>query len=166
MERPANIVHTDEVDWYDKSHGKRYEWRRKCLGLEAGSRKLGCSLYELMPGKQSFPYHYHHGNEEAIYMLEGEGVLRLPSGNVPVKAGDYIALPIGEASAHQVLNMSGAPLRYLCVSTMSEPDISVYPDTGKVGFFAGAAPGGRNELRTLEGFVRLDACVDYWHGEE
>lgn len=166
MDRPANVVSTEEVDWLGRSHGQRYELRRKCLALAAGGTRLGCSLYEVPPGKRSFPYHYHLGNEEAFYILEGTGTMRLPSGEVPIKAGDYIALPLGEKSAHQIVNTSSAPLRYLCMSTMSEPDISVYPENGKVGFFAGAAPGGRMEHRTLEGFVMLDSRVDYWHGEE
>lgn len=166
MDRPANVVSAEKVDWVGRSHGKRYELRRKCLALAAGGTRLGCSLYEVPPGKLSFPYHYHLGNEEAFFILEGQGTLRLPAGNVPIQAGDYIALPTGEASAHQIVNTSDAPLRYLGMSTMSEPDIGVYPETGKVGFFAGAAPGGRQEQRTLEGFVRLDSRIDYWDGEE
>lgn len=49
---------------------------------------------------------------------------------------------------------------------MIEPDVTVYPDTGKVGLFAGAAPGGPKEKRTLHTYLRTEATVDYWEGEE
>ncbi|HZI92929.1 MAG TPA: cupin domain-containing protein [Patescibacteria group bacterium] len=166
MNRPGNVVHLDRIDWIEQSHGKRYGWRRKRLAIEAGGSRLGCSLYELAPGQQSFPYHYHCANEEAIFVLDGKGTLRLPTGEVAIESGDYVALPPGEKSAHQVINGSNAPLRYLCMSTMIEPEISVYPETNKVGFFVGAAPGAPNEQRTMEGFVRLESRVDYWDGEE
>ncbi len=57
-------------------------------------------------------------------------------------------------------------LRYLCFSTMVEPDVTVYPDSGKVGIFGGAAPGGPKEKRTLSKFLRGDAEVGYYDGEE
>jgi hypothetical protein len=56
-------------------------------------------------------------------------------------------------------------LRYLCFSTMVEPDVTVYPDSGKVGIFGGAAPGGPKEERTLSKFLRGDAEVGYYDGE-
>jgi hypothetical protein len=49
---------------------------------------------------------------------------------------------------------------------MIPADITVYPDSGKVGLFGGSAPGGRKEDRFLDGFLRLDARVDYWDGED
>ena len=41
-----------------------------------------------------------------------------------------------------------------------------YPTSGKVGLFAGRAPGGPREARFLAGFLRMDATVDYWEGEK
>lgn len=51
--------------------------RRKQLGNAAGGEQLGCSLYEMPPGQESWPYHYHTANEEAMYVLAGRGTLRL-----------------------------------------------------------------------------------------
>jgi hypothetical protein len=36
---------------------------------------------------------------------------------------------------------------------MVEPDMIVYPDSGKVGVFGGAAPGAPNEKRTSRTFL-------------
>ena len=166
MDRPINVVHVEQVAWKDTALGDRYGWRRKQLGAAAGGVKIGCSLFELPPGRRSYPYHYHCANEEAIYVLEGSGSLRLPGGEITIGPGDYAALPATREGAHQVVNTSNVPLRYLCISTMLEPDLSVYPDSGKVGFFAGSAPGGSPERRSVEGFVRLESRVGYWEGED
>ena len=40
----------------------------------------------------------------------------------------------------------------------------VYPDSGKVGIFGGAAPGDK-EKRTFSKFLQGDAEVDYHEGE-
>ena len=138
--------------------------RLKQLGKAAGGRKLGCMMHELPPGKRAWPYHYHLANEEAIYVLAGQGTLRLPSGEVSIAAGDYLAFPIGEAFAHQITNTGSEPLRYLAVSTMVEPDIACFPDSGKLGLFAGQAPGGPADGRTLFRTGRLQD-TEYWDEE-
>jgi hypothetical protein len=40
----------------------------------------------------------------------------------------------------------------------------VYPDSNKVGYFAGSAPGGPKELRRLAGIHRSDSVVGYFDG--
>jgi len=99
-------------------------------------------------------------------ILEGQGRVRIGDCDVSVRAGDYVALLSGPDGAHQTFNDSTAVLRYLCISTMIEPEVNFYPESSRVGFFAGSAPGSDREQRFLEGFVSLDACQDYWAGEK
>ena len=165
-EHHDNVVSTGDLEWGEHSYGERFGFKRKQLGSAAGGEKLGCSLYEVPPGRRAWPHHYHLANEEAIYVLEGSGTLRIGEGEVEVSAGDYVALPAGEAGAHQISNTSDAPLCYLCFSTMVEPDVMVYPDSNKVGILGGAAPGGPKKRRTFSKFLRSDAEVGYYDGEE
>ena len=153
-----------DLDWQDVDHGNA-RFRRKQLGAADGGEALGTSLYELPPGGAGFPYHYHTGNEEALYVLAGTGTLRLDGEEHALAAGDYAALPADESGAHRVRNDGDEPLRYLLVSTMNEPDAMVYPDSDKVGVLAGAPPGGDSGERTLDLFFRRGDAVDYWHGE-
>ena len=162
----GNSVNENELEWSEQSYDEVFGYRRKALGAAAHGEKLGCSLYEIPPGRKAWPYHYHCANEESIYVLEGTGTLRIGGREFALSQGDYVALPVGEAHAHQVYNTSGEPLRYLCLSTMVEPDILVYPDSGKVGLFAGSAPGGPKERRYLHKYLREDAEVGYFDGEE
>ncbi|MDY6819261.1 MAG: cupin domain-containing protein [Halobacteriales archaeon] len=161
-------VNEADCEWIEVERGATH-FRRKRLGAAAGSDALGCSLYELPPGARSWPYHFHTGNEEAIYVLAGTGELRTPDGMVPLAAGDYVALPADAEGAHRVHNpdddQDDTPLRYLMTSTMNDPDVTVYPDSEKVSVFAGAPPGGDGERVLDETFRRADE-VSYWEGEE
>jgi uncharacterized cupin superfamily protein len=148
------VVHEDAVEAKRQAHGERFELVRRQLGAHSGGRKIGTSLVELPPGKRSWPFHAHTANEEAIFILEGEGVLRLPQGKTPVRAGHYIAFPAGAEHAHQMINRSDRPLRYLVVSTMAPLEISEYPDSGKVGLLARSRRFG---------YLKE---TDYWDGEE
>ncbi len=163
---PNNVVSTGDLEWMEQSHGERFGFKRKSLGAANGGEKLGCSLYEVPSGKRAWPRHYHLANEEALFVLEGRGTLRIGDREAAISQGDYAALPAGEAGAHQTINDSDAPLRYLCFSTMVAPDVMVYPDSNKVGIFGGAAPGGPKERRTFGKFLKADAEVGYYDGEE
>ncbi|ADJ13545.1 cupin domain-containing protein [Halalkalicoccus jeotgali] len=153
-------VNATELEWSELDHGDT-RFRRKQLAEAADGEGIGCSLYELPPGSRSWPYHYHTGNEEAIYVLSGTGVLRDAEGNHDLRAGEYVALPVGEEGAHRVINDSEGPLRYLAISTMRDPDVTVYPDAGAIGVFAGSPPGGHEE-RTVEGFFEREDAHEFW----
>lgn len=49
---------------------------------------------------------------------------------------------------------------------MIDPEIIRYPDSGKVGLFAGSAPFGSMDRRTLTKFFPEEAETDYWDGED
>lgn len=166
MGRHENVVNQDDVQWAETAHGEKFAFARKQLGAPAGGRMLGCSLFRLEPGKAAYPAHTHFGNEEAVYILSGEGTMRLGEDNVAVRAGDYIAMPVA-GPAHQLRNDSRQPLEYLCVSTMVHPEVVYYPDSDKVGMMAGSAPGGNPQERLLGGFgiYRKSSQVDYYDGE-
>ncbi|USZ73870.1 cupin domain-containing protein [Halorussus vallis] len=164
MEDSDRIVAADDREWESTERGD-HEFRRVRLGAAAGGERLGCSLYEVPPGKKVWPYHYHIGNEEAAYILSGEVTLRTPEGETTVPPGGYVALPAGEDSAHQFRNDGDEPLRFLAISEMNDPDVLGYPDSGKVGVYAGSPPGGDPADRVLSGFFPEDADVDFWEGE-
>lgn len=95
----------DDIEWTTTERGET-EFRRKQLGEATGGEDIGCSLYELPEGRRSWPYHYHTANEEALFVLEGRGILRHDDESVSPAAGDYVALPAGERGGHRVANDS------------------------------------------------------------
>lgn len=156
---------SDAGEWLEQGNDSGAHWRRKRLAAPAGGRLLGCSLYEIDPGARHWPYHYHLANEEAIFVLAGEGVLRRPDGELVVGVGDYVTFPVGPAGAHQLRNEGDEVLRFLCISTMIDPEIAVYPDSRKLGLFAGWAPGSPLGEDGLSRFIPDVPGVDYWEGE-
>ncbi len=136
--------------------------RRARLGRQAGAQRLGASLYELPPGKAAWPYHAHYANEEMLIVLRGRPSLRTPEGWRELDEGELVAFPLGERGAHQVVNRTDEPVRVLVVSEMNAPEVSVYPDSGKVGVYS-TAPGSADE--GLEHVFRAADDVDYWADE-
>lgn len=116
-----------------------------------GEELIGASLYELPPGNQLWPYHFHVGNEEWALVVSGTPTVRTPEGERELRAGDVVGFPQGEAGAHTFYNRSSEPTRIVLFSTLRS-GYPIYPDSGKVG------AGGHV-------FRRTDA-VDYWDGEE
>jgi len=163
------IVNIAELEYalQPQRHGERFAAEMAQVGPRTGARKLGCRLTVVPPGKSAWPFHAHVVNEEMIFVIEGEGVLRLAEGEYPLRAGDVAALPPGGMEvAHEIINRSRQPLKYWCVSTMEEPDIGLYPDSGKFFVMAGAAPGGDKAQRIFSHIGRCADAVDYWEGED
>ena len=52
MRRP-NVINEDELRWAERSHGEKFGDRRKSLHSATGGSKLGCSLYEVEPGRKA-----------------------------------------------------------------------------------------------------------------
>jgi len=165
MKTDLNIVNTDDLETNEVVNGEKYHHKRKNVTSDFTDNKIVASLYEIPPGKFNWPYHYHCSNEEAFYILEGKGELRLNDKFIHVKAGDFIRFQVGEEGAHQLKNIGTSSLKYLDIGTANEPDVTIYPDSNKVGLFAGSAPGQSNKNRYLAKFLDLNANIDYWDKE-
>jgi uncharacterized cupin superfamily protein len=140
--RHRNVVNVEDVAADEQTQG-HFGFRRRRLGPESGGRSLGCSHLELAPGKTAFPFHFHSAIEEALYILEGTGKLRVGADSVDLRAGDYVSLPPGPDGAHALTNAGATPLRYLCMSAPATPvtmDIVGYPDSKKYAFASGVDP--------------------------
>jgi uncharacterized cupin superfamily protein len=118
-------------------------------------------VFEIEPGKSNLPYHAHHGIEELLVVLSGRPTLRTPAGEQELVAGDVVAFPAGGEGAHQLINRTSAPVRYLMLSTSATADVIEYPDSGKVGALGGVwgAPGAVAHMFSSA------AQVGYFDGE-
>ena len=129
------------------------------------ANQLGCNWFEVPPGCTSFPMHYHCAIEEAVFVLQGRGTLRLGDQEVEVRGGDWITLLAGPDGAHQLLNTGDAPLTYLCFSNKVRADVVGYPDSNKIA--AMASPS--NDFFAppwVRAVFRADSTVGYFEGED
>jgi uncharacterized cupin superfamily protein len=154
----ANIF---EPDWNRESDREGFSNKDCWLGDQAGSERLGASLYEIEPGQATFPYHWHTANEELLLVLDGTVTVRLPGETREAGAGEVVAFPRGERGAHQLLNRGTERARFIVMSEMNWPDPCVYPDSGKVS--TGLVRPGEGEPRRRVFFEAT--AVDYWAGE-
>ena len=66
-------------------------------------------------------------------MLEGAPTLRTADGRRRLERGEVVSFPTGEAGGHQVLNDTEEEVRFLALNTQGEPDLVMYPESGKLG---------------------------------
>jgi uncharacterized cupin superfamily protein len=154
-----------EPEFEEESDRRGFRWKRARLGRQAGSERLGASLYELPPGQASFPYHAHFANEEMLIVIAGWPSLRTEDGWRELSPGEVVSFAVGRGGAHQVVNRADEPARILLLSEMNAPEVSFYPDSKKI--LAGTRPPGGEESEDdiFETFDLADA-TDYWQGEE
>jgi uncharacterized cupin superfamily protein len=150
--------------WDAEQDKPPFAWRRSRIGRQAGSEKLGASLFEVPPGASSFPLHVHYANEELIVVLAGRPTLRSLEGERQLEPGEVVACPIGPAGAHRIDNRSDEPVRFLVVSTMNAPEVNDYPDSNKV-WVRTYPPGGQSGEEEFEHVLDKSGQVDYLDGE-
>ena len=154
------IANLDEVVFDDAEENGRYTSRRAMFSGGIGAKQLGYNVTELPPGKAQCPFHSHRMEEEMFLILEGEGELRFGSERYALRRHDVIACPTGGPEvAHQIINTGTETLRYLSLSINSGFEVCEYPDSNKVGVWAGS-PENR-----FTGRFRVESCVDYYDRE-
>lgn len=144
-----------ELEPYDEGpEGHRF--RLRSLGRALGATRTGMTVYELEPGQALWPYHFEVIEEEWLFVVDGELVLRTPDGERTLRAGDVACFPPGATGAHAVRNDGDRVVRFAMPSTVAPfGDACVYPDSGTFRLQA-------------DGFVhrgRLGDEVDYWESE-
>ena len=153
----ANI---NEPDFDEPREHDGFRALRARLSRQAGSERLGLSLWEVPAGEAAYPYHHHYTEEELVVILIGRPSLRTPDGWRELGEGEVVAFPRGERGGHQLVNRTTEPVRFLSFSNHGEPDVVIYPDSGKLGAF-----DRRPEGDGLRALFRIEDTVDYYDGE-
>jgi uncharacterized cupin superfamily protein len=130
------VVRTRAIEWAPGIDHGRFCQRRKDLGGE----QVRSGLWQLAPGKRSFPFHMHHVTEEALFVLSGVARVRTPRGETELAPGDYVSFPAGD-EAHQLINDGPEPFVYLAVSGPSVAEVVEYPDSDKIACRVGSGSG-------------------------
>jgi uncharacterized cupin superfamily protein len=155
---PPKPISSRDVAWTDVSDVPRFASRYRHLTLAAvgADYRVGVSIEELPPGRQSAPAHYHVFEEEHVYILEGALTARIGAESYAMKAGDYVCFPAGQKAGHCLVNDSGAACRYVIVGERNPNEVAVYTDSNKVLVRA----LGRRAI------FDLAAARGYWDGED
>jgi uncharacterized cupin superfamily protein len=151
-----NLFHGELDELPEGGEPPGYELGRAVrVGRKIGAAQLGMSIYELPQGQAICPYHFEWTDEEWLIVLDGAVTLRTPEGERTLERGDTVCFPAGPDGAHHVRNHAPGDARVALLSTKNPFGIAEYPDSDKIGVWAG---GGQYMLR------RSDQ-LDYWDGE-
>ncbi len=145
---------------------KKYQAKTGSVSSLLGAKLLGYNITELPPGKRAYPFHNHRINEEMFLVLEGHGEIRIGDQSFPIEKDDMIACPPGgRETAHQIINTSDAPLRFLAVSTRLSPEIAEYPDSDKFAVLAQFSDEDDPNQESFRYVSRKENSLNYWDGE-
>ena len=152
---PKRPIASESVPWKEWEHGDGFGSRYRALtqAVMGKEYRVGVSIEELPPGKQSCPLHWHVKEEEHILALEGRATLRLGEERIELRAGDYVCFPARQEVGHCLVNESDAVFRFVMIGEQKRDEVCVYPDSNKV------------LVRSLGLVLDRAAVVDYWDGE-
>src|SRR3954466_13817125 len=138
----------DEPPGYELTRAAR-------VGKAIGAKRLGLSIYDLPNGQAICPYHFEWTDEEWLIVIAGTPTMRTPEGERVLEPGDTVCFPEGPDGAHHIRNDAEGIARVALLSTKSEVGIAEYPDSDKVGVWAGDA----------HYMLRRSDHLEYWDGE-
>jgi len=100
---------------------------KRQLGEAFGLTRFGVNLVELAPGARSSLLHRHSRQQEFVYVLAGNPVLRLDGDEHQLAPGICIGFR-PDGPAHCLVNRSNAPVCYLEIGDRDPDDGATYPE--------------------------------------
>jgi uncharacterized cupin superfamily protein len=98
------------------------------LGEAGGLTQYGVNLVLLEPGAMSSLRHWHHNEDEFVWVVDGECTLVQDEGETVMHAGDCAAFPAGDQNGHHFLNRSDTVAKFLVIGTKAPQETAVYSD--------------------------------------
>jgi uncharacterized cupin superfamily protein len=119
----------DAATGYPVPFNKAVEGRaRKRLARAAGLTQFGVNVCTLRPGAASSQRHWHENEDEFVYVLSGEVVLREDGGETVLKSGDAAAWKAGVPNGHCLINRSDYDAVFIEVGTRASTERAHYSD--------------------------------------
>ena len=114
---------------------------RQRLGDAAGLTDFGVNLLRLPPGAWSSQRHWHSGEDEFVFVLEGEVVLATDGGEEILRPGDCAGFKSGAKDGHHLQNRSPHDAVLLEIGSRKPtedeaayPDIDLHAPKGRAGY--------------------------------
>ena len=119
----------DTATGYPPPFDKAVEGRsRQRLARAAGLTQFGVNLCTLKPGAASSQRHWHENEDEFVYVLAGEVVLREDGGETVLKPGDAAGWKAGVPNGHCLINRSNRDAVFIEVGTRAPTERAHYSD--------------------------------------
>lgn len=117
----------------------------------AGMQHGAINLVRIAPGRQAFPLHRHHGQEEWVYVIDGQGEVQLDAEAHALAPGSFVLFPTAGA-AHAVRNTGQAEMVCLMGGSAPPSEMIDFPELG----YRVAAAGGIFDAAPFEAFQKIE----------
>lgn len=98
----------------------------KSLSDYVGMTHLGLHIVRLESGKESTQFHFHHQEEEFLYIISGKGIAEIDDDELEVTAGDFLGFT-APSLPHSMKNPFEEDLVYLMGGERKDIEIVDYP---------------------------------------
>lgn len=98
----------------DRDHAEHYNWKSICDGWHFVNTEELSIIAEKMPPNTFEDVHFHRMAKQFFYILSGEAEMRFQKTTVKLTTG--MGIEIAPLEAHQMTNVSSAPVEFLVVS--------------------------------------------------
>lgn len=120
---PADIEGVERQPYPPPYHNVLKGKARQVLGDALGLTKFGVNITELQPGAQSSLRHWHTGEDEFIYILDGEATLITDDGVQLLGPGMVAGFPAGQANGHHLVNRTKGIVTYMEVGNRAPEEV-------------------------------------------
>ncbi len=129
--RPFPLLRAAEIDAMQEianvhQFNKNAVRQTRSIGDLLGLTSLGIHLVRLEPGAESTQFHFHHVDEEFVYILSGWGIAEIGDGEYKIGPGDFMAFT-RQSLPHAMRNPFEEDLVYLMGGNRSAIDVCDYP---------------------------------------
>lgn len=133
-DRPFPLLTAEQIGNLDETT-RRHQFNdnavrhTRALTDALGLQHIGVHLVRLEKGHDSTQFHFHHTDEEFIYILSGRGIAEIGDDRREIAAGDFMAF--GQHSLpHGMHNPFDEDLVYLMGGSRNPIDVCDYPRIG------------------------------------
>jgi uncharacterized cupin superfamily protein len=120
------------------------------LGEAGGLTQYGVNLVMLEPGAMSSLRHWHHNEDEFVWIVEGDCTLVQDQGETVMRPGDCAAFPAGDPDGHHFVNRTDKVAKFLVVGTKAPQETAVYADVDMMVHMT-TGLGGKAEFTYKDG---------------
>lgn len=132
---PVFCEKTAKTDSDDGAGNPCGPYRALLFSDSGGLTQFGAFEEILPPGSSSSVKHWHAGEDEMVYVLQGEVTLHEGDDSVVMRPGDTATFKAADPIGHCLQNCSKTEVRYLVIGTRSSGDVVTYPDHNRVLHF-------------------------------
>jgi uncharacterized cupin superfamily protein len=91
-----------------------------------GLQRIGFHMGRIPPEKESFVYHFHHHEEEFVYILSGRGIAEIDNEEFEIGPGDFLGFT-APSVAHHLRNPFDVDLVYLMGGERCPVEVGEFP---------------------------------------